>query len=63
MAGVINGVMTFLVAGIFGLGGPEIVALLGLLFTVVVPVAVVVLIVKAIQVGAPFCSNCGSRLA
>jgi hypothetical protein len=54
-----------IVAGLFGLGGPEIIALLVLCLIVGVPVLVVVLIVKAVtgkkQV-LRYCPKCGRGL-
>lgn len=58
--------MTFLMAGMFGLGGPEVLAILVLFSILVVPVLVVVLIVKAVRKPAPFsryCPKCGRGLS
>jgi hypothetical protein len=57
--------MLFLVAGVFGLGGPEIAALLVLMTVVAVPACVVVLIVKAVKKPnriSRFCPKCGRGL-
>ena len=55
----------FIVAGLFGLGGPEIAALLVLMTVVAVPVGIVVLIVKAVSKPrqiSRFCPKCGRGL-
>jgi hypothetical protein len=57
--------MIFVLAGMFGLGGPEIAALFVLLATIAVPVAVVVLIVNAVGKRnrySRYCPKCGRGL-
>jgi hypothetical protein len=57
--------MTPLLAGLVGLGGPEIAVLLVLFTVVAVPVLIVVLIVKVIRKPAAFsryCPKCGRGL-
>jgi uncharacterized membrane-anchored protein len=53
------------VAGLFGLGGPEIAALLVLAMVVAVPVLIVVLIVNVVRKPAAasrYCPKCGRGL-
>lgn len=57
--------MTFVLAGLFGLGGPEIAALVVLLGTIAVPIVVVVLIAKAVRNPNRYsrcCPKCGRGL-
>jgi hypothetical protein len=57
--------MTFVAAGVFGLGGPEIAAVVVLLGSIALPVAVVVLIVKAVSKPnrySRYCPKCGRGL-
>jgi hypothetical protein len=57
--------MTLVLAGLFGLGGPEIAVLLVLMTVVAVPVGIVLLIVKVVRPNriTRFCPKCGRGLA
>jgi len=60
-----NILMALEVAGIFGLGGPEVAALLVLSVVVAVPVLIVVLIMKVIRkptAPSRYCPKCGRGL-
>ena len=57
--------MTFVLAGLFGLGGPEVAALLVLLGKIAVLIVVVVLIAKAVSKPnrySRYCPKCGRGL-